>query len=98
MRIEQVEDNFYILHGKMKEMTDYYDLKVLLEKRKQAGKVEVQFKIPQAKEINFFILGYLLKLARKDGFKFRFLIASPYLYESLHRFGLHIFFELENGS
>ncbi|WP_279127700.1 hypothetical protein [Helicobacter winghamensis] len=98
MRIEQIDENAYILHGKIKEMSDYNDLKTLLEKRKLAGAMEVSFKIPQAREINFYILGYLLKLARKDGFKFHFLITSPYLYDSLHRFGLHTFFELENGS
>ncbi|WP_299545752.1 hypothetical protein [uncultured Helicobacter sp.] len=98
MRIEQIDDNVYILHGKIKEMSDYNDLKMLLEKRKQAGIMEVSFKIPQAREINFYILGYFLKLARKDGFRFHLLIASPYLYESLHRFGLHTFLELENGS
>lgn len=98
MRIEQIEENAYILHGKIKEISDYHDLKALLEKRRRTGEIEVYFKVPQAKEINFFVLGYLLKLARKDGFKFHFLIANPYLYENLHRLGLHTFFKLESGS
>ncbi|MCI5969225.1 hypothetical protein [Helicobacter sp.] len=96
MRIEQIEENAYILHGKIKELSDYHDLKTLLEKRKQAGETEVLFKIPQAKEINFFILGYLLKLARKDGFRFHLLVTSPYLYDHLYCLGLHTFFEVQN--
>lgn len=97
MRIEQVDENSFILHGKIKEISDYRDLKTLLEKRKKENAVEVHFNIPQAKEISSYILGYWLKLARKDGFKFHLYIINPYLYDNLLRFGFHTFFELKNG-
>ena len=98
MQVEQIEEGVYILHGRIRDISDYHELKELLEKHRQLGKPKILFKIPQAREINSLILGYLLKLARKDGFRFHLLIANPYLYEHLHRLGLHVFFELENGS
>ncbi|TLD80657.1 hypothetical protein LS70_008790 [Helicobacter sp. MIT 11-5569] len=96
MKIKQIDENSFTLQGKIKEISDYHDLKSLLEKRRKAGQVEVHFNIPQAREIHFFILGYWLKLACKDGFKIHLYVTSPYLYDNLLRFGLHIFFEVKN--
>lgn len=98
MKIKKVKDDVYVLRGKIKEISDYHDMKFLLEKRKNEPNVELHFEIPQAKEINFYILGYWLKLARKNGFKFHFYIASPYLYDTFVRLGLHQFFEVVNDS
>ncbi|CAM3473420.1 hypothetical protein [Helicobacter sp. UBA3407] len=98
MKIKKVKDNVYILRGKIKEISDYHDIKMLLEKHKNEPNMEFHFEIPQAKEVNFYILGYCLKLARKNGFKFHFYIASPYLYDTFVRLGLHQFFEVVNDS
>lgn len=98
MKIKKIDDNTFILRGKIKEISDYHDIKMLLEKRKNEPNVEIRFEIPQAREVNFYILGYCLKLARKNGFKFHFYIANPYLYDTFVRLGLHQFFEVVNDS
>ncbi len=98
MRIEKTDENSFILHGKIKEFTDYLDVKSILEKRKRESHVEISFTIPQARDINRYLLGYWLKLARKDGFKFHFHISSPHLYDTFVRLGLHKFFEVYNDS
>ena len=101
LRIEKLSENSFILHGKMKEISDYQDLKLLLEKFRKAKNQEdivVHFDIPQAKDINPYILGYWLKLARKDGFKIHLYIISPLLYNYLLRLGMHTFLEIKNDS
>ena len=101
LRIEKLSENSFILHGKMKEISDYQDLKLLLEKFRKAKNSEgivVHFDIPQARDINPYILGYWLKLARKDGFKIHLYIISPLLYNSLLRLGMHTFLEIKNDS
>ncbi|WP_297811934.1 hypothetical protein [uncultured Helicobacter sp.] len=94
MKIIKIDDNTFILRGKIKEISDYHDIKALLEKRKNEPNVEVRFEIPQAREVNYYILGYWLKLARKNGFKFHFSIANSRLYDTFIRLGLHQFFEV----
>ena len=81
----------------MKDISDYYDIKLLLEKMRREQNMEVFFDIPQAKEITFYILGYWLKLARKDNFKFHIYIANPYLYNNFLNMGLNEFFKVTNG-
>lgn len=101
LRIEKLSENSFILHGKMKEISDYQDLKLLLEKFRKAKNSEgivVHFDIPQARDINPYILGYWLKLARKDGFKIHLYIISPLLYNNLLRLGMHTFLEIKNDS
>ena len=101
LRIEKLNENSFILHGKMKEISDYQDLKLLLEKFRKAKNSEgivVHFDIPQARDINPYILGYWLKLARKDGFKIHLYIISPLLYNNLLRLGMHTFLEIKNDS
>lgn len=101
LRIEKLSENSFILHGKMKEISDYQDLKLLLEKFRKAKNQEdivVHFDIPQARDINPYILGYWLKLARKDGFKIHLYIISPLLYNNLLRLGMHTFLEIKNDS
>ena len=101
LRIEKLSENSFILHGKMKEISDYQDLKLLLEKFRKAKNSEgivVHFDIPQARDINPYILGYWLKLARKDGFKIQLYIISPLLYNNLLRLGMHTFLEIKNDS
>ncbi|MDD6054977.1 MAG: hypothetical protein SOW25_01480 [Helicobacter sp.] len=102
MRIEKLDENNYILHGKMKEISDYDDIKTLLEKFKpnssEQNPAQITFTIPRSKDISYYILGYLLKLARKNHFKFELHIGNPYLYESLLRLGLHQFFKVYNDS
>ena len=101
LRIEKSSENSFILHGKMKEISDYQDLKLLLEKFRKAKNSEgivVHFDIPQARDINPYILGYWLKLARKDGFKIHLYIISPLLYSNLLRLGMHTFLEIKNDS
>lgn len=97
MRIEKIQENIYSLHGKMKDISDYQDIKLLLEKMRKAQINEVFFGIPQAKEISLYILGYWLKLATEDGFKFHFYISNTPLYERFLYLGLHEFFEVVNG-
>lgn len=98
MKIEKIDDNNFILHGKIKEVSDYYDIKVILEKRKKIPNTEIYFKIPQAKEINFHLLGYWLKLARKNGMKFHFYLSHSHLYDTFVLLGLHQFFEVIDDS
>ena len=101
LRIEKLSENSFILHGKMKEISDYQDLKLLLEKFRKAKNSEgivVHFDIPQARDINPYILGYWLKLARKDGLKIHLYIISPLLYNNLLRLGMHTFLEIKNDS
>lgn len=88
----------FILRGKIKQTSDYYDIKTLLEKYKGKDNVEITFTIPNAKEITYYILGYWLKLVRKNQFKFHIHIGNPYLYESFLRLGLHRFFKVYNDS
>lgn len=101
LRIEKLSENSFVLHGKMKEISDYQDLKILLEKFRKANNAEgvvVHFDIPQARDINPYILGYWLKLARKDGFKIHLYIISAFLYNNLLRLGMHTFLEIKNDS
>ncbi|CAM2923814.1 hypothetical protein [Helicobacter burdigaliensis] len=94
MRLETLDENSYILHGKLKELEDYFELKRLLLKHKEKQQKEINFYIPTAREINFYILGLFLKLARYDGFSFSFSLGSLNLYESFLRLGLHSFFKV----
>lgn len=98
MRLEKIENNHYILHGKIKEMSDYEDLKVILEHlrkdKPQENIQEVIFKIPNAKDINSHIIGHWLKLARKNNFRFHLYIGNTRLYELCYQLGLNNFFEI----
>ncbi|WP_104721779.1 hypothetical protein [Helicobacter mesocricetorum] len=98
MKLQKIDENTFNLRGKLKEMSDYSELKSILEKKRKKGEVEVIFNIPNAKEINFYILGYWLKLAQKNNFKFRIYIENSYLYNNFLKLGLHNFFEVINGN
>lgn len=97
MRIEKIKDNAFILRGKIKEISDYHDLKTLIEKIRKNGIDEVYFGIPQAKEISFHVLGYWLKLTRKNGYKLHLFIESPLLYNNIIKLGFKEFLEVING-
>ena len=75
LRIEKIQEDIYILRGKLKDISDYQDIKLLLEKIRKAQINEISFGIPHAKDISLYILGYWLKLAKDDGFKFHFYIS-----------------------
>ncbi|MDA3967943.1 MULTISPECIES: hypothetical protein [Helicobacter] len=97
MRIEKIQDNAFMLRGKIKEISDYHDIKALIEKMRKNGINEVYFGIPQAKEISFYILGYWLKLARKNDFKLHLFIESPLLYSNIVKLGFSEFLEVIDG-
>lgn len=97
MRIEEIQENIYVLHGKLKDISDYQDMKLLLEKIRKTQINEISFSIPQAKDVSLYILGYWLKLAKEDGFKFHFYLSDDLLYERFLYLGLHEFFEVING-
>lgn len=97
LRIEKIQEDIYILRGKLKDISDYQDIKLLLEKIRKAQINEISFGIPHAKDISLYILGYWLKLAKDDGFKFHFYISDDLLYERFLYLGLHEFFEVING-
>lgn len=98
MRIDKIQDNAYILRGKIKEISDYHDMKALIEKIRKLGINEIYLGIPQAKDINFYILGYWLKLARKDNFKIHLFIESQILYSNVIKLGFEDFLEVIDGS
>ncbi|MDE5603321.1 MAG: hypothetical protein K2I71_05325 [Helicobacter sp.] len=98
MKLQKINENIFNLRGGLKDLSDYSELKSILEKKRKKGELEVIFNIPNAKEINFYILGYWLKLAKKNNFKFRIYIENSYLYNSFLNLGLHNFFEVINGS
>ena len=81
----------------MKDISDYQDIKLLLEKKRKTQINEVFFSIPQAKEISPYILGYWLKLAIENEFQLHFYISNTSLYERFLHLGLHEFFEVING-
>lgn len=98
MKLQKINENTFNLRGKLKDMSDYSELKSLLEKKRKRGELEVVFNIPNAKEINLYILGYWLKLAKKNNFKFHIYIENSYLYNNFLKLGLHKFFEVINGN
>ena len=98
MRIEKISEIEFILHGKIKEISDYRDIKLIFEKLRANEKKDITLRIPKAKEISPYILGYWLKLAREDGFHFTIHLEDSYLIENFESLGLNHFFEVVNDS
>lgn len=94
MRLEKVSEVEFILHGKIKEISDYKDIKLIFEKLRKNNQKEVILRIPKAREISPYILGYWLKLVRHDDFKLTFYLEEVYLVESFESLGLNHFFEV----
>ncbi|MDE5592234.1 MAG: hypothetical protein K2I63_04710 [Helicobacter sp.] len=97
MKLQKINENTFVLHGKLKDFSTYKEIKTLLQKIKNNGIGEVTFGIPLAKSINEHLLGYWLKLARKDSFKIHLYVQNTSLHHQLLNLGLHEFFKITDG-
>lgn len=93
MKLEETEEGALILSGRLNEHEDYVDLRTIIEKRRAAGDQEIEIYIPQSEEISLYIVGYWLKIARKNDFKLKIHISSYKLFESLRKIGMNHFIE-----
>lgn len=93
MKLEETEEGALILSGRMSEHEDYIDLRTTIEKRRSAGEQGIEIYIPQSEDISPYIIGYWLKIARKNDFKLKIHISSYKLFESLRKIGINNFIE-----
>lgn len=83
-----VQDNTLTVNGDIRSIRDYNDIREHIQKILDGGVANIKIKIPTSKTLTSSVIGYLLKIRKRDNIKVTIEVGVDTLYEILEQLRL----------